>query len=138
MDHRSNGTVCVNSEKHRVRNDLALIVSLLVIVSFVGLGMFFFRGEGNSVLVTVDGQPFGVYRLSDDVTVDIKTGKDGERVNRLVIQDGRAFVEYASCPDGICASHRPILRNGESIVCLPNRVVITVQTEDTVSPDIIA
>ena len=48
-------------------------------------------------------------------------------------------MENASCPDGICVSHRPIFRDGESIVCLPNRVVITVVSDgDTASPDIVA
>ena len=61
-----------------------------------------------------------------DRVEDIHTGKDG--LNRLVIKDGKAWVETASCPDGICAAHKPIHREGESIVCLPNKVVITVST----------
>lgn len=136
--HPTSGTSSANHGERRVRNDLTLIVVLLITVCLIGLGMFFLRGKGNAVAVTVDGQPFGTYDLSEDIKVDIRTGKEGEHVNRLVIQGGEAFVETASCPDGICAAHRPISRNGESIVCLPHRVVITVQTEDTVSPDIIA
>ena len=51
----------------------------------------------------------------------------------------RFLARLASCPDGICAAHKPISREGESIVCLPHRVVITVRTvEDEGGPDIVA
>ena len=80
--------------------------------------------------VTVDGELYGSYPLDEDVRVEIVTGKQGEAYNVLVIRDGVAYVESASCPDGICAEHKPIRRDGESIVCLPNRVVITVDTSD--------
>lgn len=90
------------------------------------------------VKVTVDGELYGVYSLSQNMTEDIHTGEDGQQLNRLVIRDGKAFVENATCPDGICAAHRSISRNGESIVCLPHRVVITVAAAETDdAPDIV-
>ena len=49
-----------------------------------------------------------------------------QQFNLLIIKNGRAYVKDASCPDGICSSHSKIYRDGESIVCLPNRVVVTV------------
>ena len=46
-----------------------------------------------------------------------------------VIKDGKAWVKEADCPDKICAKHRPISRSGESIICLPHKLVITVVNE---------
>ena len=77
----------------------------------------------------MDGEEYGTYPLSEDTVVEIRTGKDGEELNRLIIRDGKAFVERATCPDGICSNHRPISRDGESIVCLPHKVVITVEQQ---------
>ena len=57
------------------------------------------------------------------------------QLNVLVIRDGEAFVESATCPDGICAAHRPVSHDGEQIVCLPHKVVITVQKTDNQVPD---
>ncbi len=128
----------MNCDKRKLRNDILLVAILLAVVSAAGLAFFFLRGEGNTVEVTVDGQPFGTYSLGRDARVPIVTERGS---NTLVIRDGRAFVEEASCPDGICAAHRPIKRNGESIVCLPNRVVVTVRsTHSTQSdaPDVIS
>ena len=121
-----------------LRNDLIFIAALFVIVSVFGLCFYLFRVEGDKVVVTVDGEVFGTYSLSEDVTVEIRTGAQGSELNLLVIKDGKAYVEAATCPDGICAGHKPISRKGESIVCLPHRVVITVHGTDTdEEPDII-
>lgn len=123
--------------KHR--NDLLFILALALAMSLLGGAFFLFRGEGNTVTVTVDGAPYGSYSLDESRTVEIRTGGENEQINRLVIADGQAKVEFASCPDGICAAHKPISREGESIVCLPHRVVITVRTvEDEGGPDIVA
>lgn len=98
----------------------------------------FFRTPGNMVSVSIDGAEYGVYSLSQDITEDIYSGENNQNHNRLIISDGKAYMETATCPDGICVSHKPVFRDGESIVCLPNRVVITVITEDnTDNPDII-
>ena len=121
-----------------LRNDVLLIAVLLLIAAIGAVYLFVFREKGNTVTVTVDGKPYGEYALSENITKDIYTGENGEQCNRLVIRDGKAFMETATCPDGICVSHRAVFRDGESIVCLPNRVVVTVTTvTDTQAPDIV-
>ena len=125
------------TEKKRLRrNDVIFIAALLVVVAVAGACLYFFRGEGDTVTVSVDGTIIATYPLNVDRVEDIHTGTDG--LNRLIIRDGKAWVETASCPDGICAAHKPIHRSGESIVCLPNKVVVTVQKADaTDQPDVI-
>ncbi|MBR4881622.1 MAG: NusG domain II-containing protein [Clostridia bacterium] len=123
--------------KRHIRNDIILISCLLLIAAVGFFCLFVLRGKGDLVRVTVDGREYGIYSLSRDVTEDIYTGENKEYHNRLVIKDGRAYVETANCPDGICAAHPPVFRNGESIVCLPHRVVISVVTEDKDAPDVV-
>lgn len=120
------------------RNDVIFIAALLLIVSALGLCFYLFRGEGDTVVVTVDKKEFGRYHLSEDRVVEIRTGKEKEELNLLVIKDGKAHVETATCPDGICAGHKPISKEGESIACLPHKVIITIEsTETNEEPDII-
>ena len=137
MNCHNNNTPAANCVGRKFKNDLIFIVVLLAAVSLLGLAFFFFRAEGDVVTVTVDGAVYGTYFLSEPIRVEIRTGDEQEQINVLVIEDGRAYMEYASCPDGICAAHKPILRSGESIVCLPHRVVVTVHKTDSQNPDII-
>ena len=118
------------------RNDIIFIAVLVAVIAVAGACLYLFRGEGDTVTVSIDGMVVATYPLGVDRVEDIRT--DGDGLNRLVIRDGKAWVETASCPDGICAAHKPIHREGESIVCLPNRVVVTVKTADaTDQPDIV-
>ena len=111
----------------RLRNDIIFIISLLAISAAGLFYLFVLRDGGNVVKVMVDGKEYGTYSLSQNISQDIQTG---ENLNRFVIKDGKVYMEKATCPDGICVAHRPVFRDGESIVCLPNRVVVTVETED--------
>lgn len=122
-----------------LKNDVLFIAALLIVCAVGMFYLFVLRDSGDTVKVTVDGELYGIYSLSDNIQEDIVTGKDVSNLNRFVILDGKVYMEDASCPDGICVAHRPIFREGESIVCLPNKVVITVFTEnETEAPDIVA
>ena len=120
-------------QNKKIRNDIIFIICLVLVVLIAGLCLFFFKTEGNIATVTVDGELWGKYSLNEDTTVEIKTERG---VNILVIKDGYAYVIEASCPDGICSSHKPVKYEGQSIICLPNKVVITVNTEHSDMPDI--
>jgi hypothetical protein len=122
----------------KFRNDLIFIIGILALVAIGVAALFLLRGEGIAVRVEVDGTVTGTYPLSVDREVEIITGQNGEERNILVIKDGKATVTTATCPDGICAAHKPISRQGESIICLPHKVVITVIGGDVDEPDIIA
>ena len=120
-----------------LRGDILFIGILLAVCAVGMLYLFVFRAGGNTVRVTVDGELYGVYSLTQDTVRDIESGD--AQLNRLSIRDGKAYMESATCPDGICVAHKPIFRDGESIICLPNKVVVTVITEDGAdSPDIVA
>ena len=111
------------SGKRKVRNDIILIVALVLIVAVAAVFVFVLSKPGDTVVVTVDGKVYGEYSLSVDREIGIENG-DG--FNVLVIKDGKAFIASASCPDGVCSSHRPVSRDGESIICLPNKVVVEI------------
>lgn len=110
------------------RADLLLILSLLLLSALL-LGLWqLTRRPGEEVVVTVDGKEIGRYPLSEDREVRISSENDGYNV--LVIRNGEAFVREASCPDGICVADRPVSRDGEIILCLPNRVAIRIEGGD--------
>ena len=127
-------TTPCSDKKRKLRNDLIFISAILLLILLTCLVLFIFRTDGDTVTVTVDGSLFGEYSLGKDQEIEINTDLG---YNLLVIKDGKAYVEYADCPDGICSSHRPVEYDGESIICLPNKVVIEIKKQGEKQPDII-
>ena len=109
---------------------LALVLAVLCALScwFVyGIG-----GAGGAVVVIEhDGEVWGRYSLYEDQVIEIET-EIGE--NQAVIEDGKVYMAEASCPDHYClGQHRDeggIDGANETIVCLPNKVVIMVEGAD--------
>lgn len=119
------------------RNDIILI-SVIVIISVALLliwKLVYLKGlKGQDtdsdacVKVTIDGRAYGTYPLSKDDTIEIKNG-DGDVTNTLVIMGGVADMTSADCPDHLCVKQKAISKEGESIICLPNKVVVTVKSD---------
>lgn len=119
------------------KNDIILILVILV----VAIVAFFFiqiqPSSGENVTVTIDGKTYGTYSLTNEQTIDIKDN-EGNVTNTLQIKDGKAYMFSADCPDQLCVKQNKISKNNESIICLPNKVVISVDSDiesdiDTVS-----
>lgn len=123
-------------DKKSGKNDIILIVGILIAACVLFLGMKVYQSKTTKdgvAVVTVDGTVRGEYSLRVDREKKIEL-KDGS-YNMLVIKDGKANVTDASCRDQICANHKEISKNGESIVCLPNKVVITIENGDGLEVD---
>ena len=111
-------------ERRLRRADLILIVILLAAGVILSIGAVILSRTGESVQVRVSGRVVASYPLSEDLEVEI-SGADGG-VNLLVIRDGGARIEEASCPDRLCVGMGVIRRAGQSIICLPNQVVVEI------------
>ena len=84
------------------------------------------KSTGSSeAVVTIDGEEYGRYSLTED-TDEMILFEDGS-YNELIIRDGYARISAAGCPDQICVNHLGIRYAGESIVCLPNKLVVTIE-----------
>lgn len=115
-------------EENKKKNDLILIGVLLVVALAAYFCMSFFQGANTKngvAVVIIDDVEYGRFPLVVDTEERIEL-PDGS-YNLLVIQDGKADVTEASCPDGICVNHRAISKQGQSIVCLPNKVVVEIE-----------
>lgn len=120
--------------KH-LKNDIALILSLIGLGALLWLFLSVSQTPGKFVTVTKNGDLVGSYLLSEDRLIPLDF-EDGE--NLLVIEGGKAHMESASCPDKICVKHREISKTGESIVCLPNKVIAEITGGDNEGVDLIS
>ena len=104
--------------------DLVIIACMIAIGLFAMTIVLFVQKDGEMVTVEVSGREVASFPLSEDVTYVID-GKNGG-TNTLMIKDGYAWVEDASCPDGLCRNMGKIHNSSQSIICLPNEVVIRI------------
>ena len=112
-------------EKTRNRKlDLIIIACMIAVGLLVLAVVWFTQKAGEMVTVEVSGEPVASFPLSEELTYVIN-GKNGG-TNTLIIRNGYAWIEEASCPDGLCRNMGKIRNSSQSIVCLPNQVVIRI------------
>lgn len=107
----------------KLRNDIFLVLSILCLAL---IGFIIFKANlknGDCVNVVVNGKVTESYNLHEDVNKIILTDNGN---NVLVIKNGEAYIDSADCPDKICVEHRKISKTGETIVCLPHKLVIEI------------
>lgn len=125
-------------KKNRIkRNDIILTSVFLIaaILFFAGYNLFFYKA-GNYVQVTTDGKVIKSLPLNKDTTITIKGYNNGKNV--LQIKDGYASITDADCPDRLCQRQKRIRYNGETLVCLPHKVVVSVISQEETGIDGIA
>lgn len=114
--------------------DFIIIGVVAVIVSVLALFLYFVNADsGSVVIVEKDGEVIETLSLEQDAERVYEF--DGE-TNTLVIEDGKAKITDANCPDGICSQHKSINKSGESIICLPHKLVVTVSNDKENDDDI--
>lgn len=114
------------------RNDVILIAAVLCIA--LGLLSYMLLGtkDGEIVVITVDGNVYKEVSLFTDQEIEIK---QGEEVNIVKIQNGTVTMIEADCRDQICVKQKEISHKGESIICLPHKVVVTIEGDEPVEID---
>lgn len=125
-------------ESFKLRKADLLLLAAALVFGAVLAAVLLLRFPGGTVQVRVAGAVTAGYPLDVDASYTI-TGANGG-TNLLVIEDGAARIEEASCPDGVCVHTGRIRRNGQSIVCLPNQVVVEIvsDTENSSGVDMTA
>ena len=126
-----------NRIKRMTKADLVLIGILLLIglTCLLAVRLLVQKG-GTTVRILSDGQLYGTYHLTNDQESPIQ--KEGEVVNILKISDRKAKMIQADCPDQLCVHQKSICRQGETIVCLPNKIVVEIEGEQDADLDSIS
>ena len=85
-----------------------------------------------------NGELLQTIRL-DTVTAEYTFEVSGNAgaTNTVCVRPGSIAIVSASCPDQICVHHSRISRNKETIVCLPDKVVITIENGEDSGIDVL-
>ncbi|MDR1605883.1 MAG: NusG domain II-containing protein [Streptococcaceae bacterium] len=106
--------------------DFALIL-ILMLASFTPF--FLFKGtqhHGSTAQLRVNSKVIKTFDLTKNQKYTY-TEEDGD-INLIEVRDGRIAIVYANCPDQICVRKGFISKTGQTIVCLPHRLVIEVMS----------
>lgn len=118
------------------KNDIILIAVILIICLASFAFMLLSRKEGSKVVVFVDGKVNDTFTLKEDTEYTVR--QDSGAYNTFIIKDGHVDMTDANCPDKLCVKDRNIHNNNETIVCLPNNVVLQIEDGEDSEVDIIA
>ena len=108
-------------------------VALIVIAALFLVLWFIPKPDGGNVIISVNGEVYESVPLesSAEIVLENEYGK-----NTVVVKDGEVYVTDADCPDKLCKKNR-ISKSGESIVCLPNRLSVTIEGGNKKEVDVI-
>ena len=101
----------------------------ILIAAAIAAGLYFSGilspGEkGAYAVIYIDGEEFERLPLDEDIEFPVAT-KAGENI--VVISGGKVSVTEADCPDKLCVKQGKIDRQGETIVCLPHKLVVEIE-----------
>lgn len=104
------------------------VVILIVVIVAAALAIWFACKQeqtADCVQIELAGELYGSYSLSQNqaILVESEYGK-----NKIVIENGQVSMQEADCPDRYCVAHHAISKAGETIVCLPHKLVVEIKT----------
>ncbi|WP_422444549.1 NusG domain II-containing protein [Thermoanaerobacterium sp. DL9XJH110] len=123
------------------KGDRILIAFILLsaFLIFAGFHVYGFSGSKTYAIIEINGQPYQKISLGENgprlrVKVPVPLGENIVEVDR-----NRVRMMYADCPDKDCVRQGWISRPGQMLVCLPNRMVVKIESDrGTRNPDMIS
>lgn len=136
--------------KQYIRKADIILLIVLLALGLAATAVLARTGTGSpvdaKVIIKSGGEVFGRYPLSEDTEIEVPApsgikydspkgshlSEDDDSThytyyNTVAIKGGRVTVSSASCKNQVCVKHGSISKNGESIVCLPNRLIVTIE-----------
>jgi hypothetical protein len=106
------------------RGDWILVAVLLLLGTAGWFTVHIIRAQNPParIRISASGQEFEL-ALRD--TLLVIPGPLGE--TKVRVENKRVWIEDAPCPNRLCMRQGKISRPGESIICIPNRIVITIE-----------
>jgi len=111
---------------------MTLLDGIIIAVLLAGIGFSFYlmgqRQEGSRVVVEREGAILFFAPLDEEREVSFK-GPVGETM--LVVRRGEVFIRRSDCRDKVCVRMGRIHKAGSWIACVPNRLLVRIEGEDT-------
>ncbi|MHA5179805.1 NusG domain II-containing protein [Oenococcus oeni] len=116
-----------------------MIVVLLILLSFAPLGVFSLQEQKEqsagaqeilTAVITHKGKVVHKIKLTGHTGTTKYRFTNGKAYNVVVATGKKVKIVEANCPDQICVQHAAIGKAGQSIVCLPHKLIVKIKSSD--------
>lgn len=113
------------------KGDLIIFVILAAaIIAWIGVNRPGASEAETQAIIETDGQVYKIVpikegMLQQKIHIELENGNHID----IVVDENGAYVEDVACPDKICQKTGLVNKTGQSIVCLPNKVVVYIEGE---------
>ena len=113
-----------------------VVYAVILLIAAIFFSLFFPKAGDKSLRVIriQSGEDVEYYDLNSDREISVD-GEDGFTLT-LSVSSGTVRVVQASCRDHLCVKTGAISEEGRSIICLPARVIITIEGGDGSDEDV--
>ena len=121
--------------KHIITLTDALVILMLLIISFTPLAIFHYsyaQSANDEVVayISIDGEVVDTFTLSESTPHELKTYYPaGDQYNIIEVDGTRIRVKEDNSPDQIAVKTGWISRPGETSICLPHKLIIDIRGE---------
>lgn len=118
------------------KGDKIVLASIIVIslVLFFLTSQTLREAQNKYVSVQISGQEVQKISLKKEKELREYNFKTKLGTNKVLVKDGKVWVQESNCPDQICVHMAPIEKVGETIICLPHEFLVEIKA-DKKAPD---
>ena len=100
--------------------DILIVVIVLLLAGILYFAIF--KTPGQKAVVKYQGKTVEEINLADDSYYETK-------VNDVLIvrENNEIYVKESNCPDKLCVRAGHLTHSGQTAVCVPNRVSVTIE-----------
>lgn len=118
-----------------LKGDFLVAVIILCLAGIILFFIFFPQTEKKYCIIRQNNVIIKQVELEENFRETITVS--GEYHNVLEIENGRVRMKRSDCPNHDCVSSGWISQSGQAIFCLPNRVSVTITSEQEQEVDAI-
>ncbi len=111
------------------KGDMIIIIILAIaVISWLGINKMSESKDERQIVIETNGDfykaiPMETGMKQKEIHIELENGNHID----ILIDDNGAYVKDVICPDKVCQKTGVVSKVGQSIVCLPNRVVVYVE-----------
>ncbi len=118
-----------------------VIILVLASISWFMADYILPGSMSKQAVIEIDGQVFTTIPLdsnNEPQIIPLTLPDDNEKYFTVMTEKGQIWVEEADCPNQVCVNTGKISKPNQSIVCLPNKVIIYIESSEKSDVDDIA